>query len=131
MILELNQGGIRIKQNSCENKSGALIFLEFKDMIITNLNTIKVFIEGKELIQTKPNVFRIDFTLLRSAESRLEVVVEGPTMKIYQTNLVIEEYISFGKLETDRFPQAFIDLNNQIKLLNDRIKKLETTKSII
>jgi len=131
MILELNQGGIKIKQNSCENKNGAVIYLEFKDMIITNLDTIKVFIEGQELIQIKPNVFRIDFTLLRSTESKLEVVVQGTTMRVYQTNLVIEEYVSFGKLNTDMFPQAFIDLNNKIKILDERIKKLETTKTII
>lgn len=131
MILELNHGEIKVKQNSCENKAGALIYLEFKDTVITNFNTVKIFIEGQELIQVKPNMWKIDFSLLTYRESRIEVVVEGPIMKTYRTILIIEEYISFGRLDTDKFPQAFIDQNNKMKAMEERIKKLEIQKTII
>ena len=132
MILELEKGKINVKKNSCENKSGALIYLEFKDNVITNLDTVKLFINGDPCIQISPNKWRLDFTLLSYVDSTVQVIVESiKGNKVYTSEIKIEQYISFGELSTDKFPQAFIDLNSKIKKLEERIKKIEKKKSII
>lgn len=132
MILELNKGKITVKKTSVENKSGAVIYLEFKDRVITNLDTVKLFINGTQVMNVCPNKWKIDFTLFSYVDSTVQVIVESiKGNAVYSSEIKIEQYISFGKLPTDKFPQACLDHNNKIKALEKRIEKLEKTKTII
>jgi hypothetical protein len=131
MILQMEKGEIKIVQDSCENTESALIYLEFKDGIITNKSEVFVLIDDKPLTQIKSNIWRIDQTVLRGKENLVIVGLKNNGItKIYKSNFLLQSYISFGKLGVEKLPQVILDLNQKIEELENKIKKLENKMNV-
>lgn len=132
MILEMNNEQIIIKQNSVESMGNVVIYTKFLDVGVGSNDTIKIFIDGHELEQLSKTSWKFDCSLLTYQQSILKVTLKTSTeFKIYSKAINVEKYISFGKMEIEKLPQVYIDINNRLKLLEDRLKKLELTKTII
>jgi hypothetical protein len=132
MILEMNKGNIKILENSCERSEGCQIYLRFADRVITNKTEIKMYINDKQIEQIKPNIWNMDGSLHTGEESIVVVTVNNNGYsEIYQGVFVIKNYLSFGELGENKFPQVLLDMNKKIKTLEDRVKILESKSTVI
>ncbi|NCU41378.1 MAG: hypothetical protein EOM19_01475 [Candidatus Moranbacteria bacterium] len=132
MILELKNGNIKVLKNSCEKTDEALIYLEFKDIVLTSKHTISFLIDEKPLEQIRQNIWKMNHSVHTGKENKIVVIVKKDGFsKIYEGITVIKNYISFGELGQFKLPQVILDLNARIEELEKRIKKLENKFSVI
>lgn len=132
MVLEMNNGEIKVKENSCELKNECYIYMQFKDIIISNKDIIKMYINDIQLEPVKPNIWKIPGVLMDQKEQKIIVLVlqSGGKTKTYQTLIEIKKYISFGKMKEHMFPQIILDQNKKIFQLENRIKEIEKKLTI-
>lgn len=132
MVLELNNGTIKIVQDSCEKKEEALIYLRFKDSVISNKTQVKFFIDDKPITEIKSNIWKIDHSIHTGKENFVLIsITDNGISKMYKGNFIIQNYISFGVLGEYKVPQVLLDMNNKIALLEKRIKDLESKFTVI
>lgn len=132
MVLELNNGTIKIVQDSCEKKEEALIYLRFKDSVISNKTQVKFFIDDKPITEIKSNIWKIDHSIHTGKENFVLIsITDNGISKMYKGNFIIQNYVSFGVLGEYKVPQVLLDMNNKIALLEKRIKDLESKFTVI
>lgn len=133
MILILNDGLIRVEQNSLENINNAKIYLNFQDLHLQHNHIVKLMFNKVEMYKTGINTFKINPKIFTGNIMEIEVVVfqDSKVLKEYSGNTQLEEYFSFGSQGYEKIPQILIDLNKEIKKLEDRILELEKEKNVI
>ena len=132
MILKLKDGEVKVLENSCEQKNEAIIYLRFEDYILTNKDRVVMFIDDKPIEQLDRNVWKINHSIHVGNQNKVVVglVRDGKTI-LFKGNFIIKNYISFGPLGYDSFPQVLLDINKSINELEKRIKKLENINTVI
>lgn len=132
MILEMDKGSIKVIQNSCEKTEEALIYLRFKDTILTNKDQVSFLINDVPLEQIKPNIWKMNHSIHNGREDKLVVVLKrGEYARIYQGIVIVKNYVSFGELGEFKLPQVILDLNEKIASLEKRIKLIESKSTVI
>lgn len=126
MILVMSKEGIEIKQNSLENVNHMKIHLEFKDVNLTSKDFIQIFINNKPLEKVDKNTFRLNYPLYDDLEKELTVsLVNEKGLHTYKKMINLNRYVSFGNEHQDKLPQVYLDLINELKELEKRVKYLE------
>lgn len=132
MLLELQNGDVILKDNTVENLNGARIYLKFKDVSLTHTDAVKLYFNEKEQFRIANDVFRINPTSFTGRSINVKVVVyrNNNTTMVYQRLMQIEQYFSLGKQPYEKMPQILIDINKEIKRLEDKILDLEKHKNL-
>lgn len=132
MILELNNGEIKVKKNTIEKIEHALIYLEVKDMVVTNSDIVTLFINDKKVNKINNTTFDISFSNILENENKLSVtIMRGNTLNTYSTNVEIKKYFSLGDLPYNKHPQIIIDIFNEIEKLKKEIQELKNKGTVI
>jgi hypothetical protein len=132
MILEMDKGRVKVVQNSCEKTGEALIYLRFKDLVLSNKDKITFLINDVPLEQVKHNVWKINHSIHNGTEDKLVVIVKrNEYATIYEGVSIVKNYFSFGELGEFKLPQVILDLNERISQLEKRIKTIESKSTVI
>lgn len=132
MILEMKNGGISILKDSLERTDKVNIRLIFRDLNITNRDVVKIYIDKTELKKIDTNLYQFDFSTVRRGENNLRVFVyQNDLTRTYEKRLTVRSYISFDELGHDKFPQIILDINENIKRLEDKYKEIENKINVI
>lgn len=132
MLLELSKKKITLVDNTVENLNSAKIYLVFKDLTIKQSDVVKMYFNEKEQFKIENDVFKINPTSFLGNRITVKVVVyhENLTATVYETSMDIEQYFSLGKQPYEKMPQVLIDINKEIKRLEDKILDLEKHKNL-